>query len=79
MDPTQSTATYLFTQGILGVLVFVLAALCWKLYNRIQELQDARLADSKEVTKEVTAVVQGNTNAMSLFSAKIESGKGGKA
>jgi len=75
MDPTQSTSTYLFTQGVLGVLVFVLGAVCWKFYNRIQELQDARLADSKEARKEGTDIIQANTAALNLFGAKIEGGK----
>lgn len=75
MAPEQSTATYLFTQGVLGVLVFALSAVVVALWKDNKRLQDARLADSKEVTKEVTAVVSGNTNAMNLFSAKIEGGK----
>lgn len=74
-DPTQSTAAYFFTQGILGVLVVALSAVVVALWRDNKRLQDARLSDSKEVTKEVTAVVSGNTTAMNLFSAKIEGGK----
>jgi len=79
MAPQDGITTYLFTQGVLGVLCIALGAVCIKLYKKVEQLQDARLADSKEVTKEVTAVVSGNTNAMNLFSAKINNGKGGEA
>lgn len=69
--------TYFFTQGILGVLVFVLGFICLKLYNKVQQLQDARLTDAKEVTKDVTTVLAANTQSNLLLAAKIESGKRG--
>lgn len=75
--------TYLFTQGVLGVVVVALSTVCIKLYNkverqqlRIEELQDLRLADSKEVTKDVTEVLQGNSQNMRVLSEKIEFAKG---
>lgn len=79
--PTDAS-TYYFTQGVLGVTVAVLLYVCIKLYNktekqqlRIEELQDLRLADSKEVTKDVTAVLQGNSQSNALLAAKIEIAK----
>jgi hypothetical protein len=80
MDPGS---TYLFTQGVLGVVVVALSTVCIKLYNkvekqqlRIEELQDLRLADSKEVTRDVTEVLQGNSQNMRILSEKIEIGRG---
>lgn len=79
----EAGSTYLFTQGVLGVVVVALSAVCLKLYNkserqqlRIEELQDLRLADSKDVTKDVTAVLQGNSQNMRVLSEKIEIAKG---
>lgn len=75
--------TYLFTQGVLGVVVVALSTVCIKLYNksekqqlRIEELQDLRLEDSKQLTKDVTDVVQGNSQNMRVLSEKIEIAKG---
>lgn len=79
----ENGATYLFTQGVLGVVVVALSTVCIKLYNkverqqlRIEELQDLRLDDSKQVTKDVTSVLQGNSQNMRVLSEKIEIGKG---
>lgn len=76
---TDGISNYLFTQGVLGIACIVLGIICVKLYNktekqqaRIEELQDLRLTDSKEVTKEVTEVVQGNSQSLALLSGKIE-------
>jgi hypothetical protein len=75
--------TYLFTQGVLGVVVVALSTVAVKLYNktekqqlRIEELQNLRLTDSKEVTKDVTEVLQGNSQNMRILSEKIEVAKG---
>lgn len=75
--------TYLFTQGVLGVVVVALATVCVKLYNkterqqlRIEELQELRLQDSKEVTKDVTEVLQGNAQSNLILAEKIEVAKG---
>lgn len=75
--------TYLFTQGVLGVVVVALSTVAIKLYNktekqqnRIEELQDLRLSDSKDVTKDVTEVLQGNSQNMRILSEKIEIAKG---
>lgn len=79
----DSITTYLLTQGVLGVSCIVLAYVCVKLYNRtvalqarIDALQDARLQDSKDVTKDVTAVLEGNAQNMRILSEKIEVGRG---
>lgn len=76
--------TYLFSQGVLGVACLVLGIVCVKLYNktdrqqqRIEELQNLRLADSKEVNKEVTEVLQGNSQSSRILAEKIEAGKRG--
>lgn len=75
MQGAPDVGTYLFTQGVLGVVCLVLGVVCIKLYNKVQQLQDARLQDQKDVTKDVTTVVQGNAQAMSILAAKIETGK----
>lgn len=79
----EAGATYLFTQGVLGIVVVALSTVCIKLYNkserqqlRIEELQDLRLDDSKQVTKDVTEVLQGNSQNMRVLSEKIEIAKG---
>lgn len=41
----------------------------------IFDLQTARLTDSKETTKEVTDVLQNNSQSMRILSEKIEVGK----
>lgn len=81
----EGATTYLFTQGVLGVAVVVLAAVINKLYNktekqqaRIEELQELRLQDSKEVTKDVTEVLQGNAQSNLILAEKIEVAKGSK-
>lgn len=75
----EGVSSYLLTQGVLGVACLVLGFVCVKLYNknerlqeRIEELHELRLSDSKEVRKEVTAVVQGNSENMRVFTEKIE-------
>ena len=75
--------TYLFTQGVLGVACVVLGVVCMKLYNkterqqhRIEELHALRLEDSKEVTRDVTEVLQGNSQSNRILAEKIEAGKG---
>ncbi len=75
----ENAATYYFTQGVLGVTVVVLLYVCGKLYNktetqqkRIDDLQDLRLADSKEITKEVTQIIQSNAESNRILGEKIE-------
>lgn len=75
MDSSTGVATYFFTQGVLGVVTLVLGGVCWKLYNKIQQLQDARLQDTKDVAKDVTTVLAANTQSNLLLAAKIEASK----
>jgi len=79
---TEQISTYLFTQGILGIAVVVLAFVCLKLYNKTDELQkalnaekDLRLADSKEMMKEVTEVMRDSIQSDRILSEKIEVAK----
>lgn len=81
----DGVSSYLLTQGVLGVACLVLGFVCVKLYNknerlqeRIEELHELRLEDSKEVRREVTAVVQGNSENMRVFTEKIEVAQRGK-
>jgi hypothetical protein len=68
-------ATYFFTQGVLGVVTLVLGGVVWKLYAKVQQLQDARLQDTKDVAKDVTTVLAANTQSNLLLAAKIEASK----
>lgn len=79
----EGVTTYLLTQGVLGIVVVALTVVVGKLYNktekqqaRIEELQDLRLEDSKEVTRDVTAVLQGNAQSNLILAEKIEVAKG---
>jgi hypothetical protein len=79
----ETGTTYLFTQGVLGIVVVALSTVCIRLYSkverqqlRIEELQELRLQDSKEVTRDVTEVLSGNSQNMRVLSEKIEVGKG---
>ena len=81
----EDVTTYLLTQGVLGVVVVGLIYVSIKLYNktekqqlRIEELQELRLQDSKEVTRDVTEVLQGNAQSNLILAEKIEVAKGRK-
>lgn len=82
----QSPETYLLTQGVLGVVTLALALVIrfmFKYYSsKIDDLnkiifqgQADRLTDSKENTKEVTGVLQENSQNLRILSEKIEVGK----
>lgn len=80
--PPDSPASYYFTQGVLGFTVVVLAYVVIKLYSKtesqqkiIDEQRDLRLQDSKEVVRDVTSVMQSNTDNMRILTEKIEVGK----
>lgn len=82
-------STYLFTQGVLGVAVFVLGWVCIKLYNKTEKLQgekdalqkekealiEARRIDSVQSVKDYSTIVQNNTQTNALLTAKIEAVK----
>lgn len=72
---TNDPTTYYFTQGVLGVTVVVLAIVCVKLYNRIQQLQDSQLQDSRATTEKVLTALQQNTQSNLLLAEKIEAAK----
>jgi len=76
-------ATFLFTQGVLGVACLVLGIVCVKLYNKNERLekeksdiQEARRLETKDTTREVVEVLQKNAQNMELLSSKIEIAKG---
>lgn len=81
--------TYLFTQGVLGVAVFVLGWVCIKLYNKTEKLQaekdvlqkekeaiiEARRLESVQTVTDYKDIVQGNSQSNALLIAKIEAVK----
>ncbi len=78
----ENVGSYLFTQGVLGVACLVLGLVIIKLYNknekqqlRIEELQELRLQDTKEVAKDITDVLQGNSQSNRILAEKIELAK----
>lgn len=85
MDAT-SPGGYFFTKGVLGVVLVVLTG-AFVVYYRSSEkqkkddaktifdLQTARLQDSRDTTKEVTDVLQNNSQNLRILSEKIEVGK----
>ncbi len=89
-DPQTGITNYLFTQGILGVccvgLIIVIIYQQKKLDkkdDRINALQDARLADStahavdyREMARNDQQILSGNSQAQNLLAAKIEAVKG---
>lgn len=86
----QQTTTYLLSQGVLGVAVIMLIAVCNKLYNkteaqqkRIEELQDLRLVDSithskdyQQMAKDNQEVLHKSSQSQLLLAEKIEVVKG---
>lgn len=85
MNPT-SPENYFFTQGVLGVTLVALAIVFFWYYKTSQaqikdlnkiifQCQLDRLNDSKDTTKEVTGVLQENSQNMRVLSEKIEVGK----
>lgn len=78
----EGAATYLLTQGVLGVVALVLGAVILKLYaktesqqKRIDELQESRRLDAVEVRTEVTSVLPGISQSLQNISDKIEISK----
>lgn len=79
-------ATYLFTQGVLGVVVLALSIVTIKLYasresdrkewrDEVKELNQARLQDSKDVADKVTGVLDNTSQNIRILSEKIVAGK----
>lgn len=78
--------SYLFTQGVLGVVLVLLGIAFIYYYKSTQkqlgdnaktifDLQEARRLDFKETAKEVTDVLQDNSQNLRILSEKIEVGK----
>ncbi len=79
-------SNYLFTQGVLGVVIVGLL-LAFGIYYRasekqkvadsktIYDLQEARRVDYKDTLKEVTGVMQDSSQNIRILSEKIEVGK----
>jgi len=79
MSPIE---TAYLNYGVLGMTVLVLFYVVIKLYNdnqglrlRNEKLQDDRLQDSKDIAKDVTAVLQSNTQSNLILAAKIDAAK----
>lgn len=75
-------ATYLFTQGVLGIVVLAEAYVIVKLYNRNTQqeqekfaIMESRRLDDKQTIKDVSDVVAGNTQANLILAEKIKAGK----
>lgn len=75
MAQVPDIGTYYFTQGVLGITVLVLGAVCIKLYNKLQAVQSQQLTDAKEVTEKVVTVLQNNTQSNLVLAEKIEASK----
>lgn len=69
---------YLLTQGVLGLAVLALGIEYVRLRKKVDELQELRYKEAKETLKEVTEVLQGNSQNMALLSEKIVSAKKGR-
>ena len=74
--------TFLISQGVLGVAVLVLGFVVAKLYSKTERLEkeksdlmEARRLDSIETLKQVTEVMQTNSQTNRLLAEKIEAGK----
>lgn len=67
--------TYFFTQGILGVIVVVLALVVVKLYNENKALQEARRLDAEKNLRETHEIIGGVSTNMRILTEKIEVGK----
>lgn len=78
MNAPADFPTYLFTQGILGVVCLALVYALIKLYRDRNASQDERIQDAKDVTKEATTVIQNNTQALAILTAKIDASRSRK-
>lgn len=74
-DMPDDVTNFFFTQGILGILVVVEAFVIVKLYNKLEAINEARRVDDKQTLKEVTSVLQENSQSNYVLAAKIETGK----
>lgn len=75
----DNLSTYLFTQGVLGVVVLVEGIVILKLYAKTErlekeksDLQEARRLDAVETRTDVTSILPGISQALTNISDKIE-------
>ena len=68
-------STYFFTQGVLGVIVVVLALVVVKLYNENKALHEARRLDAEKNLREAHEVMGGLSTNMRILTEKIQVGK----
>lgn len=78
----EGITNYLFTQGVLGVVVVGLIVICVKLYNKIERLEKEKVAileawraETKEDGKDALDIVKGNSQSLIYIADKIEAGK----
>ena len=78
----EGAATFLLTQGVLGVATVVLGAVVVsrekkidKLQSRIDELQEARRLDAVETREQVTSILPNLSQSLQNISDKIEISK----
>ena len=71
----EQASTYFFTQGVLGVIVVVLALVVMKLYNENKALHEARRLDAEKNLREAHEVMGGVSTNMRILTEKIEVGK----
>lgn len=78
----ENVSTYLFTQGILGVVVLVLGFVCLKLYAKTERLEkektdlmELRRVDAVETRTDVTSLLPGISQSLQNISDKIEISK----
>lgn len=78
----EGITTYLFTQGVLGVVVIGLIVVVVKLYNKVERLEKEKVAileawraETKEDGKDALDIVKGNSQSLIYIADKIEAGK----
>jgi hypothetical protein len=85
-DPVGGITSYLFTQGVLGMVVVALGIVVIKLYNKNEQLQkdkdalqkekeaiiESRRMDAVETRNEVTSILPGISQSLLHISDKIE-------
>jgi len=81
----EGVATYLLTQGILGVVALVEGVVIMKLYAKTERLEkekadlmEARRLDAVETRTDVTSVLPGISQSLQNISDKIEISKRSK-
>ena len=63
----------LLQQGLPGLIIITLGFACYKLYNKYDEVQEKRIAESREVVK----AIEQNTNTMDTLTELLRDRKAG--